>query len=74
MPPEVLEQISQNKNFDLKLPNKVNSWSLGVILLEIIQGHPMKIRQTCRIHPIDGNERVGVSAFSSANNDPLEIL
>ena len=50
-------------------------WGIGVIVLEILQSHPINLNQTCRVTTVLPNikPKVSVGAFSSRDNSAESI-
>ena len=83
MPPEILEYSKADKSEQNGLKKSmvksaenfsIDSWSLGVILLEIVQGTQVKKSLSCQLYPVGLSEKFGVGVFSSFDNNPEEIL
>jgi dual specificity tyrosine-phosphorylation-regulated kinase 2/3/4 len=72
MPPELLAVLeSGSENYDqLK---KVDVWSIGCILLEILTGVPLWFRYKCRVE-VKGRQTVQLGFFALTGRDYQKII
>ena len=72
MPPELLMML-ENGTSDYELLKRIDVWSIGCILLEILTGVPLWFRYKCRVE-IKGKPKVQMGFFSLTGRDYTKII
>jgi dual specificity tyrosine-phosphorylation-regulated kinase 2/3/4 len=72
MPPELLMML-ENGTSDYDLLKRIDVWSIGCILLEILTGVPLWFRYKCRVE-IKGKPTVQMGFFSLTGRDYTKII
>lgn len=62
MPPELLIMLENGSN-DYELLKKVDVWSIGCILLEILTGIPLWFRYKCKVE-VKGKSVIQMGIFA----------
>ena len=72
MPPELLLML-ENGSTDYELLKKVDVWSVGCILLELLTGVPLWFRYKCKLE-MKGREVLQLGFFSLTGRDYIKIM
>ena len=72
MPPELLIML-ENGSSDYELLKRVDVWSIGCILLEILTGIPLWFRYKCKVE-IKGRPVIQLGFFSLTGRDYTKII
>jgi serine/threonine protein kinase len=72
MPPELLT-ILENGSNDYEILRKIDVWSAGCILLEILTGMPLWFRYKCRVE-VKGRPTVQLGLFALTGREYRKII